>query len=50
VTGPASQPARIVAGVDGSAVSVQALRWAARQAGLTGAELQVISAWEYPAF
>jgi K+-sensing histidine kinase KdpD len=50
VTGPASQPARIVAGVDGSAESVQALRWAARQAEPTGAELQVISAWEYPAF
>jgi nucleotide-binding universal stress UspA family protein len=47
---PASHPARIVVGVDGSAESVQALRWAARQAELTGAELQVISAWEYPAF
>ena len=47
---PASHPARIVVGVDGSPESVQALRWAARQAELTGAELQVISAWEYPAF
>ena len=50
MTEPASHPARIVVGVDGSAESVQALRWAARQAELTGAELQVISAWEYPAF
>ena len=47
---PASPPARIVVGVDGSAESVQALRWAARQAELTGAKLQVITAWEYPAF
>jgi hypothetical protein len=29
--------ARIVAGVDGSASSLSALRWAIRQAGLTGA-------------
>ena len=47
---PASHPARIVAGVDGSAESVQALRWAARQAELTGSELQVVTAWDYPAF
>ena len=47
---PAGHPARIVVGVDGSPEAVQALRWAARQAELTGAELQVISAWEYPAF
>jgi nucleotide-binding universal stress UspA family protein len=47
---PASRPARIVAGVDGSAESVQALRWAARQAELTRSELQVMTAWDYPAF
>jgi nucleotide-binding universal stress UspA family protein len=47
---PARHRSRIVAGVDGSAESVQALRWAARQAELTGAELQVITAWGYPAF
>ena len=47
---PASYPPRIVVGVDGSSESVQALRWAVRQAELTGAELQVISAWEYPTF
>ena len=47
---PASHPARIVVGVDGSPEAEQALRWAARQAELTGSELQVITAWEYPAF
>jgi nucleotide-binding universal stress UspA family protein len=47
---PASHPARIVVGVDGSAESVQALRWAARQAELTKAELQVVTAWGYPSF
>ncbi len=47
---PARHPAQIVVGVDGSPESVKALRWAARQAELTGAELQVITAWEYPAF
>ena len=47
---PASRPARVVVGVDGSPGSVQALRWAARQAELTGAELQVVTAWEYPTF
>ena len=46
----ASHPPMIVVGVDGSSESVQALRWAVRQAELTGAELQVISAWEYPVF
>jgi nucleotide-binding universal stress UspA family protein len=41
--------ARIVVGVDGSEGSKHALRWAARQAGLTGAGLEVINAWDYPA-
>ncbi|HEY2129249.1 MAG TPA: universal stress protein [Streptosporangiaceae bacterium] len=41
--------ARIVAGVDGSPESVHALRWAVRQAELTGAGLQV-TAWQYPTF
>jgi nucleotide-binding universal stress UspA family protein len=47
---PERHRSRIVTGVDGSAESVQALRWAARQAELTGAELLVTTAWEYPAF
>ncbi len=39
---------RIVVGVDGSPSSHQTLRWAARQAKLTGASLQVITCWEFP--
>jgi nucleotide-binding universal stress UspA family protein len=41
--------ARIVVGVDGSEGSQHALRWAARQAELTGARLEVVTSWEYPA-
>jgi nucleotide-binding universal stress UspA family protein len=40
--------ARIVAGVDGSASSISALRWAIRQAGLTGAAVDAVIAWHYP--
>jgi nucleotide-binding universal stress UspA family protein len=40
---------RIVAGVDGSPSSVCALRWAIRQAGLTGAAVDAVIAWHYPA-
>jgi nucleotide-binding universal stress UspA family protein len=45
-----SEPSRgkIVVGVDGSPSSQQALRWAARQARLTGEELQAVAAWDYP--
>lgn len=39
---------RIVAGVDGSDSSLGALRWAIRQAGLTGAAVQAVAAWHYP--
>ena len=42
--------ARIVVGVDGSEGSKHALRWAARQAGFTGATLEAITGWEFPAF
>jgi nucleotide-binding universal stress UspA family protein len=42
--------ARIVVGVDGSEGSKQALRWAARQAELTGTTLEVINTWQYPVF
>jgi len=34
--------------VDGSPPSVNALRWAARQAELTGGTLDAIIAWEFP--
>jgi len=39
---------RIVAGVDGSAPSVAALRWAVRQAELTGGTVDAVIAWQYP--
>ncbi len=38
----------IVAGIDGSAASLRALEWAARQAEFTGAALEVVAAWEWP--
>jgi nucleotide-binding universal stress UspA family protein len=47
--GPDSSERRIVVGVDGSRHSVEALRWAAYQASLLGARLNVVTAWEYPA-
>ena len=39
---------RIVAGVDGSPSSIIALRWAIRQAELTGAVVDAVIAWNYP--
>jgi nucleotide-binding universal stress UspA family protein len=41
---------RVVVGVDGSDGSKAALQWAGRQAKLTGAALEVVTGWEYPAF
>jgi Universal stress protein family len=43
-----SEERRIVVGVDGSESSVRALTWAARQAELTGAVLEVVTTWEWP--
>lgn len=40
---------RIVVGVDGSPGSLEAIRWAARQAKLSGCQLEAISAWKFPA-
>jgi nucleotide-binding universal stress UspA family protein len=40
---------RIVAGVDGSPSSMDALQWAIGQAGLTGASVDAVIAWHYPA-
>jgi nucleotide-binding universal stress UspA family protein len=40
---------RIVVGVDGSGASRDALRWAARQAQLTGASLEAVISWEMAA-
>ena len=39
---------RIVVGVDGSKSSDSALRWAIRQAGLTGAAVDAVTAWQWP--
>ncbi|MCW2696288.1 MAG: UspA domain protein [Modestobacter sp.] len=41
-------PSKIVVGVDGSPSSSQALRWAAQQAHLTGAELHAVTSWAPP--
>jgi nucleotide-binding universal stress UspA family protein len=49
VTSPAPRQPAIVVGVDGSPSSVQALRWADRQAGLTGAEVHAVVTWHVPA-
>ena len=39
---------RIVVGVDGSDVALRALRWAADEARVRGATLEVVHAWELP--
>jgi nucleotide-binding universal stress UspA family protein len=39
---------KIVVGVDGSDSSKQALRWAVRQAELTGASVEALTAWDFP--
>jgi len=39
---------RIVVGVDGSPLSVEALQWAVTQAQLTASVLEVVMAWEWP--
>lgn len=41
---------RIVVGVDGSASSLAALRWAHGQAELTSARLVVLGAWGFPIY
>jgi nucleotide-binding universal stress UspA family protein len=39
---------RVVVGVDGSAESVAALKWAASYATATGAHVRAVMAWHYP--
>src|SRR5271165_5359475 len=39
----------VVVGVDGSAESVGALRWAAEYAAATGATIKAVLSWHYPA-
>ena len=38
----------VVVGVDGSAASKDALRWAADYAALVGGELRAVTAWQWP--
>jgi nucleotide-binding universal stress UspA family protein len=45
---PSSGAGRIVVGHDGSASSLAALSWAARQAALTGSTLEIVMTWEWP--
>ena len=40
---------RIVVGVDGSAASIEAVRWAVRYARLVGADVEAVTSWVYPA-
>ncbi|WP_435879782.1 universal stress protein [Streptomyces werraensis] len=40
----------IVVGVDGSPSSREALRWAARQAALTGGTVLALTSWDYPQY
>src|SRR5204862_6607559 len=46
---PGGRGQPIVVGVDGSPSSVRALRWALRQAGLVGAPVEAVIAWQDPA-
>ena len=50
MSGSTDDQHRIVVGVDDSEGSKNALRWAARQAEFTGATLEVVTGWDYPAF
>lgn len=45
----ANGPQKIVVGIDGSASSIDAFRWAVRHAQLTGAVVEAVMAWQYPA-
>lgn len=47
--GTAEGAPRIVVGVDGSPSSRAALRWAVRQARLTGGTVDAVIAWQIPA-
>lgn len=49
MTSGESSPALVVAGVDGSAESVAALKWAAGYATATDARVRAVMAWHYPA-
>ncbi|WP_329575713.1 universal stress protein [Kitasatospora sp. NBC_01250] len=48
MTEEAIEAPRIVVGVDGSDSSKAALRWAVRQAELTGSAVEALTSWELP--
>jgi nucleotide-binding universal stress UspA family protein len=48
MSGDGSGQELVVVGVDGSAESIAALRWAARYATATGARVRALLAWHYP--
>jgi nucleotide-binding universal stress UspA family protein len=43
-----SSSGRIVVGVDGSDASLDAVRFALRQAELTGSRVEAVTSWQYP--
>ena len=45
---PSEPGGRIIVGIDGSASSVAAMKWALHQAELTGSKVEAISTWEWP--
>lgn len=47
---PRDHERRIVVGVDGSRSSKAALRWATRQASMTGMDVEAIAAWSIPVY
>lgn len=49
VTGTTRDQATVVVGVDGSPQSVRALQWARTLAACTGAAVEAVIAWTYPA-
>lgn len=49
MTTEGSSAPHVVVGVDGSAESISALRWAAHYAAATGATTRAVLCWHYPA-
>jgi nucleotide-binding universal stress UspA family protein len=45
----ATGPQEIVVGIDGSASSIDAFRWAVGQAQVTGSVVEAMMVWQYPA-
>jgi nucleotide-binding universal stress UspA family protein len=47
-TAQPAKPRGIVVGFDGSAASLEALEWAARQVELTASTLEIVATWDWP--